>query len=61
MSLALVAKGSAEAYSEERIGFWDVAAGIAILRAAGGAVKFEFVDNQAHYLNVYATNGVQSI
>jgi myo-inositol-1(or 4)-monophosphatase len=61
MSLALVAKGSAEAYTEERIGFWDVAAGIAILRAAGGDVKFDFVDNRGHYLNVYATNGVQTI
>ena len=61
MSLALVAKGSAEAYTEERIGFWDVATGIAILRAAGGDIKFEFVDSKAHYLNVYATNGAQTI
>ena len=61
MSLALVSRGSAEAYTEESIGFWDVAAGIAILQSAGGRVDYEFVDKKSQLLNVYATNGVQSI
>ena len=36
MSLALVASGRAEVYTEEDIMLWDVAAGIALVRAAGG-------------------------
>lgn len=36
MSLVNVANGSAEAYTERRIMLWDVAAGLAIVRGAGG-------------------------
>jgi len=39
LSLAYVACGRADAYEEERIALWDVAAGIAIVRAAGGAAR----------------------
>jgi myo-inositol-1(or 4)-monophosphatase len=43
LSLAYVACGRMDAYSEENIMFWDVAAGIALVRAAGGFVEFESV------------------
>jgi len=40
LSLAYVASGRADAYQENDIAIWDVAAGIAIVKAAGGAVYF---------------------
>lgn len=39
LSLAYVAAGRADAYEEKDIKLWDVAAGIALLRAAGGSVR----------------------
>ena len=55
-SLTLVAKGSVEAYSEEGIGFWDVAAGIAIVTAAGGNCNFSFCIENKNLMNVFITN-----
>jgi myo-inositol-1(or 4)-monophosphatase len=40
LSLAYVASGRADAYHENDIAIWDVAAGIAIVKAAGGVVHF---------------------
>jgi myo-inositol-1(or 4)-monophosphatase len=40
MSLSFVACGRVDAYIEENIMIWDVAAGIAIVKAAGGQVNF---------------------
>lgn len=40
LSLAYVASGRADAYQESDIAIWDVAAGIAIVKAAGGTVRF---------------------
>ena len=40
MSLSFVASGVVDAYIEENIMIWDVAAGIAIVKAAGGQVNF---------------------
>lgn len=40
LSLAYVASGRADAYKENDIAIWDVAAGIAIVIAAGGTVRF---------------------
>jgi myo-inositol-1(or 4)-monophosphatase len=40
LSLAYVASGRADAYYENDIAIWDVAAGIAIVKAAGGVVHF---------------------
>lgn len=37
LSLALVAAGVVEAYEEDNIQWWDVAAGLALVEAAGGA------------------------
>ena len=56
LSLSLVANGAVEAYSEQNIAFWDVAAGIALVKAAGGKVKYEFVNERKKLMNVFATN-----
>lgn len=40
LSLAYVASARADAYQENDIAIWDVAAGIAIVKAAGGVVYF---------------------
>ena len=55
-SLAMVAQGSVDAYQENNIAWWDVAAGIAIVLAAGGKVHFKFTDRDKSLLNVIATN-----
>lgn len=41
LSLAYVAAGLADAYAEDDIMFWDVAAGMALVEAAGGHVSCE--------------------
>ena len=41
LSLALLSAGVVDAYAEEDIMFWDVAAGIALVKAAGGTVRYE--------------------
>jgi len=56
MSLVHVAKGSAEAYQENNIALWDVAAGLPIVIAAGGS--FSISEGKGPlYLNVFASNG----
>ena len=54
-SLVHVAKGSAEVYTENNIAIWDVAAGLAIVKAAGGDFSFE-AGKGPLYLNVHASN-----
>jgi len=41
LSLAYVAAGLADAYAEDDIMLWDVAAGLALVEAAGGHVRCE--------------------
>lgn len=41
LSLAYVASGRFEAYTENNIMYWDIAAGMALVRAAGGWVETE--------------------
>lgn len=56
LSLAYVAAGRADVYFERDIRIWDVAAGLALVRAAGG----EFVrapSSVPHAMTVYAHNG----
>ena len=53
LSLAYVASGRADAYVERDIKLWDVAAGLAIVRAAGGLAVWEAMTT-AHTLAVYA-------
>lgn len=59
LSLMHVAMGSADAYSEEAIMFWDVAAGLALVEGAGGSVRV-IPAEQANMLSVFADNGLLS-
>ena len=53
-SLSLVSSGSADVYKEKNIAIWDVAAGLAIVKAAGGFIKYKFTDKDKQLLNVAA-------
>lgn len=56
LSLAQVASGVVEAYHEEDINFWDVAAGLALVAAAGGG--FECRPGRSQWQrDVFASNG----
>lgn len=56
LSLAWVAAGRFDAYYEEDIMIWDVAAGLALVSAAGG--RFDMRPGQhLHSVNVFACNG----
>jgi myo-inositol-1(or 4)-monophosphatase len=55
VSLLKVAQGSADAYAEQNIMIWDVAAGIAIVEGAGGNVH-SHSGKIEHSLSVYASN-----
>lgn len=57
ISLASVAEGKIDAYLEDEIWLWDVAAGLAILKAAGGDFKISKI-NENYQLNVSANNGL---
>jgi myo-inositol-1(or 4)-monophosphatase len=56
LSLAHVASGAVDAYTENGIRFWDVAAGLALVRAAGGDF-LPFPLEADWRANVVATNG----
>jgi myo-inositol-1(or 4)-monophosphatase len=55
VSLANVSNGFADVYSEQGIMLWDVAAGLAIVEGAGGAVHFD-PGTIEYSLDVYASN-----
>jgi len=56
LSLAYVASGRADVYFERDIRIWDVAAGLALVRGAGGA--FVSAPSPLHHaLSLYAHNG----
>lgn len=56
MSLVLLSNGSVEAYVEDNIMVWDVAAGLAIVEGAGGSIRL--IDRDAKCcLAVVASNG----
>lgn len=56
MSLAYVAAGSADVYHEDGINFWDVAAGLALVSAAGGTFQTR-PTGKPWQMEVIATNG----
>ena len=60
-SLSLVACGNIEVYHEENIRLWDVAAGVALVKAAGGVVEVEKICGDTTTLNVRASNGVVTL
>ena len=45
LMMAYVACGRVDAYAEDDIMFWDIAAGAALVRAAGGHVKLKSSSN----------------
>jgi myo-inositol-1(or 4)-monophosphatase len=57
LSVAHVAAGCVDAYFEEDIWLWDVAAGLAILKAAGGDYSISEI-KETWQLDVFAFNGV---
>ncbi|MDO8463839.1 MAG: inositol monophosphatase [Gallionella sp.] len=59
VSLVNVAKGAADAYSEQNIMLWDVAAGLAIVEGANGSVHY-IPANIEYSLDVFASNGIIS-
>lgn len=60
LSLAWVACGRVDAYIEEDIRIWDVAAGLAIVKAAGGDIYIEKRERN-NFITAIATNGNISI
>ena len=56
LSLAYIAAGRTDAYYERDIKIWDVAGGLALVRAAGGEILRTPL-SQAHSHAVYAHNG----
>ena len=56
LSLSFVASGITDAYMEENIMIWDIAAGIAIVKAAGGTVILSKGSVKNSFL-VFAANG----
>ncbi|MDR1556303.1 MAG: hypothetical protein LBS88_04630 [Tannerellaceae bacterium] len=58
-SMMMVAQGSIEVYRENNIAWWDVAAGIAIVLAAGGYVDFDFTNKEKHLMRVFASNHIK--
>lgn len=56
LSLAYLAAGRGEAYREDNIAIWDVAAGLALVRAAGGSISMTATDRRDIFL-IEASNG----
>jgi myo-inositol-1(or 4)-monophosphatase len=57
LSLSYVASGRADAYLERNIMLWDVAGGLAIVKAAGGRI-IQINSLKLNTLTVYASNSV---
>ena len=56
LSLAHVSSGNVDAYAEEDIWLWDVAAGLALVKSAGGNFTISDIKD-SFQLDVIATNG----
>ena len=61
MSLAYLSSGVVDAYTETNIALWDVAAGIAIVKAAGGHCFWEYTNKNKFLLNLSAYNNKRLI
>ena len=57
LSLALIASGRADVYHEEDIMLWDVAAGCALVQAAGGHIDLKHSDSLGKPVSLLAHNG----
>ena len=58
LSLAYVACGRVDAYHEQNIMLWDIAAGCAILQAAGGRFEIKEKEDLFHPIDVLAQNNL---
>ena len=58
LDMAYVATGRLDAYIEQSVSLWDIAAGIILVEAAGGAVKLETRPENPDKFSVVATNGL---
>ena len=58
LDMAYVASGRLDAYIEQSVSLWDVAAGILLVEAAGGSVKMEPRTDIPDKFSVVATNGI---
>jgi myo-inositol-1(or 4)-monophosphatase len=56
LSLAWVSCGRADAFVEEEINIWDVAAGLALVKAAGGEIAIK-AGKRKNSVTAIATNG----
>ena len=61
LSLSLVSSGSGDVYYEEGIRIWDVAAGLALILAAGGRFSIEYCDKEKTICNVSAGSCLESM
>jgi myo-inositol-1(or 4)-monophosphatase len=57
LDIAYVASGRIDAYIEGTISLWDVAAGILLVRAAGGVVELQPHDGKPDKFRIMATSG----
>lgn len=57
LSLLQVARGSADAYAEQDVMIWDVAAGVALIEGAGGSVNVS-PGRYEYSHNIFASNGL---
>ncbi len=48
LSCAYVASGRCDAYIEKGVYLWDIAAGICLVREAGGKVEYQKIDNERY-------------
>ncbi len=61
LALAYVATGRLDAYVEEQISLWDVAAGVMLVEAAGGKIRTEPSTTKEGTMFICAWNGTLSI
>ncbi len=58
LDMAYVATGRLDAYIEQSVSLWDIAAGILLIECAGGSVKVSTRPDNPDKLSVVATNGL---
>jgi myo-inositol-1(or 4)-monophosphatase len=58
LDLAYVACGRLDAYIEQSVSLWDVAAGKLLVEAAGGSFEMTPTESNPNKISVVASNGV---
>ena len=61
LDLAYVAAGRMEAYIESRVRLWDIAAGVLLVKEAGGHVRLRPIDGMPHAFETVASNAKLNI